>query len=103
MLKTIDDLNPTETEREIAAFQGWVAADFDRGAFLVRIPTQLSINDEPPHPWHLLFLPAASWPGCCTLAALQADTGRFYRRFIADGDLTKALAEAEKVLANWQG
>jgi hypothetical protein len=37
------------------------------------------------------------------LAALQADTGRFYRRFIADGDLTKALAEAEKVLANWQG
>ena len=93
MLTPIADLTTTETEREIAAAQGWVAADLDAGAFLVHVPTPS---------FFLLFLPAAPWPGG-TLAELQADTGYFYRRYIAAGDLTKALAEAGQVLANWQG
>ena len=92
MLTPIADLTTTETEREIAAAQGWVAADLDAGAFLVHVPTPS---------FHLLFLPAAPWPGG-TLAELQADTGYYYRRFIKSSDLIEAIAEAGQVLTNWQ-
>jgi hypothetical protein len=92
MFTPIADLTTTEVEREIAAAQGWVAADLDAGAFLVHVPTPS---------FHLLFLPAAPWPGG-TLAALQADTGFFYRRVIMTDDLTGAMTEAGQVLVNWQ-
>ncbi len=102
MLTPIAELNPTKTEREIAVAQGWVAADLDAGAFLVHVATPFAVAGEPPSPWHLLFMPAAPWPGG-TLAELQGDTGYYYRRFIASGDLAEAIDEAGQVLAKWRG
>ena len=97
MLKPIDELIPTETEREIAAAQSVVAADLDAGAFLVRItpPGQQSRT------LHILFLPAMPWPGG-SLAELLNDTGYYYRRFFLTDDLAEAMTAATQKLAIWQ-
>lgn len=59
MLKRIAELNQTEEEREIAAAERWVAADLDRGAFLIRCAKPLTVAGEPYSPWFKLMIPAA--------------------------------------------
>ena len=97
MFKTIDELNPSETEREIAAAQSVVAADLDAGAFLVRITPP----GQQPRTLHILFLPAMPWPGG-TLAELLNDTGYYYRQFFLTDDLAEAMTAAAQKLAIWQ-
>lgn len=100
MLKLIADLNPTQAERETAAAERWVAADLDRGAYLIRYTKPLTVAGEPYTPWFKLMIPAAPWPGG-TLADLQADTGLYHWRAILDDDAAAAVTAAEKKLTEW--
>lgn len=100
MLKRIADLDTTAAERETAAAERWVAADLDRGAYLIRYNKPLVVAGEPYTPWFKLMIPAAPWPGG-TLAGLQTDTGLYQWRAILDDDLGAAIETAEKKLTEW--